>query len=143
MTPRDTRTGWVLEQMVLPALKQGGYSYNTQVRVGNRLGHGSHVVDAIADKDGAQILISLKWQQTASTAEQKVPFEVICLAETMHAGDYQRAYLVLGSEGWSLRQFYTTGGLARHLTSATLVDTSRSRISSRERIRVGYRRVRF
>jgi len=25
------------------------------------------------------ILISLKWQQSSGTAEQKVPFEVICL----------------------------------------------------------------
>lgn len=122
MTPRDTRTGWVLEQMVLPALKQGGYNCSIQVRVGNRLGHGSHVIDAVAEKDDAKILISLKWQQTAGTAEQKVPFEVICLAETMQAGAYQKAYLVLGGEGWTLRQFYTTGGLARHLTAAALVE---------------------
>jgi|ERR1017187_3327959 hypothetical protein len=121
MTPRDTGTGWVLEQMVLPALTRGGYTHKTQVRVGDRLGHGRHFVDAVAEKDGAKFLISVKWQQVSGTAEQKVPFEVICLAETMTTGEFARAYLVLGGEGWKLREFYTSGGLARHLTAADRV----------------------
>ena len=121
MTPRDTGTGWVLEQMVLPALTRGGYTYKTQVKVGDRLGHGRHFVDAVAEKDGAKFLISVKWQQVSGTAEQKVPFEVICLAEVMMTGEFAKAYLVLGGEGWKLRTFYTTGGLARHLTAADSV----------------------
>ena len=119
---RDTATGSVLEQMVLPALRLGGYTCTLQVDVGARLGHGRHVVDAIAEKDQDRFLISVKWQQTGGTAEQKVPYEVMCLAETMRTGAYTKAYLVLGGEGWKLRQFYTTGGLATHLTSAGLVD---------------------
>ncbi|HUL71954.1 MAG TPA: PD-(D/E)XK nuclease superfamily protein [Vicinamibacterales bacterium] len=119
---RDTATGSVLEQMVLPALRLGGYSYALQVDVGPRLGHGRHIVDAVAEKGSDRFLISVKWQQTGGTAEQKVPFEVMCLAETMRAGGYARAYLVLGGEGWKLRQFYTSGGLANHLTAAALVD---------------------
>ena len=31
MSPRNTRTGGVLERMVLPALDQGGYTYITEV----------------------------------------------------------------------------------------------------------------
>src|SRR5947208_521080 len=104
--------------MVLPALKRGGYTYKKQVNVGDRLGRGRHVVDAVAEKDGAKFLISVKWQQVSGTAEQKVPFEVICLAEAMANGDFAKAYLVLGGEGWKLREFYTSGGLARHLTAA-------------------------
>jgi hypothetical protein len=119
---RDTATGGVLEQMVLPALRLGGYTYALQVDVGARLGHGRHVVDAVAEKGQDRLLISVKWQQTGGTAEQKVPFEVMCLAETMRTGGYAKAYLVLGGEGWKLRQFYTTGGLAGHLTSAGLVE---------------------
>ena len=39
MTPRrNTRTGGVLERMILPALDQGGYSYTIQVNIGQRLG---------------------------------------------------------------------------------------------------------
>src|SRR5438309_4509901 len=36
--PRDTRTGGVLENMVLPALERGGYQYKKQVVIGKRLG---------------------------------------------------------------------------------------------------------
>jgi len=57
---------------------------------------GSHVVDAVAEKNGKQILISVKWQQVSGTAEQKVPFEVLCLLEAIENGPYQKAYLVLG-----------------------------------------------
>src|SRR5437667_12621928 len=81
MSPRNTRTGSVLEAMILPALKQGGYGYSSQQVIGSRFGGGRHIVDAIAEKDEQRFLISLKWQQTGGTAEQKVPFEVISLAD--------------------------------------------------------------
>jgi hypothetical protein len=122
MVPRDTGTGGVLEQMVLPALRRGGYTYRTQVHIGERLGGGRHVVDALAEKAGRRFLVSLKWQQTSGTAEQKVPFEVICLAEAVRSGGYAKAYLVLGGEGWKLRDFYTGGGLRQHLTNVESVE---------------------
>lgn len=122
MSPGSTRTGGVLEQMILPALDAGGYAYEKQVQLGKRLGIGRHVVDAIAEKDGRKILISLKWQQVSGTAEQKVPFEIICLLEALDAGQHDRAYLVLGGEGWTLRNFYTAGGLKRFLVNADKVD---------------------
>ena len=82
--PRDTRTGGVLEAMVLPSLTRGGYSYKTQEVVGTRLGGGGrHFVDATAEKGDKRYLISLKWQQTSGTAEQKVPFEIICLVDAV------------------------------------------------------------
>ena len=105
MTPRDTRTGAVLEQMILPALERGGYAYRSQVNIGVRPGGRKHVVDAVAEKDGKRWLASLKWQQVGGTAEQKVPFEVISLAEALTAGEYAGAYLVLGGNGWSPREF--------------------------------------
>jgi len=60
---RDTRTGGVLEAMVLPALRRGGYQYQTQVKCGQRIGGGTHKVDAGAEKGGQRIVVSLKWQQ--------------------------------------------------------------------------------
>jgi len=45
---RNTRTGGVLERMVLPALEHGGYEYRIQVDIGQRLGIGHHFVDVIA-----------------------------------------------------------------------------------------------
>jgi hypothetical protein len=122
MSPGSTRTGGVLERMVLPALEQGGYTYDLQVKLGKRLGLGNHVVDVIARKDGRSVLVSLKWQQVAGTAEQKVPFEVICLLDALEAGQHEKAYLVLGGEGWTLRGFYTAGGLRRFLVNSDKVE---------------------
>ncbi|HEV8703263.1 MAG TPA: PD-(D/E)XK nuclease superfamily protein [Candidatus Polarisedimenticolia bacterium] len=118
MSPRNTTTGSVLEQMILPALRRGGYEVNLQVNVGKRLGGGRHIVDAVAAKQGLRWLISMKWQQVSGTAEQKVPFEVICLAEAVQSELFEAAYLVLGGPGWSLRDFYTGDGLRQHLSHA-------------------------
>ena len=73
------------------------------------------MVDVVAEKENQKVLISLKWQQVGGTAEQKVPFEMISLIEAIKTGPYTHAYLVLGGEGWTLREFYTGGGLADHI----------------------------
>ena len=83
---------------------------------------GRHKVDVLAQKGDQNYLISLKWQQVSGTAEQKIPFEVISLAHAMQEGDYAQAYLVLGGDGWSLRDFYTSGGLNEHLVHPELVE---------------------
>lgn len=108
--------------MVLPALSQGGYSYETQVHVGQRVGGGRHRVDVLAAKSGHRYLVSLKWQQTGGTAEQKVPFEVICLIDAVQTGDFAKAYVVLGGDGWTLREFYVSGGLTQYIPDAGTVE---------------------
>ncbi|MGD1027404.1 PD-(D/E)XK nuclease superfamily protein [Candidatus Binatus soli] len=115
MAHRDTGTGAVLEKMMLPALERGGYSCHAQVRNGTRLGGGTHFVDIVAEKGGQKLLISVKWQQVSGTAEQKVPFEIICLEDALRSGEYQRALVVLGGDGWKLRDFYVAGGLDDYL----------------------------
>ena len=61
---RNTQTGKVMEEMMLHALDFGGYSVDTQVRIGERLGGGRHFADIVA-KDGVNtIIISSKWQQS-------------------------------------------------------------------------------
>lgn len=123
MSPRDTRTGKVLEEMILPALARGGYTFKKSVNIGKRLGAGGrHIVDVLAEKDGKEWLISMKWQQTAGTAEQKVPFEVLCLKVAVEEGNYQRAYLVLGGDGWTLRDFFTSGGLKDYISDIDMVE---------------------
>lgn len=125
MVSRNTTTGRVLEQMILPALEYRKYYYDTQVNIGERFGGGKHIVDIVAKKPtGEKYLISLKWQQVSGTAEQKVPFEAMCLAEAVLSsnGDYVKAYLVLGGEGWKLRNFFIGGGLSRHLRYNHLVE---------------------
>jgi hypothetical protein len=117
MTPgRNTSTGRVLENMILPALKQGGYSFYKPGRpIGERIGGGKHYVDLIAAKGSKKYIISLKWQQVSGTAEQKIPYEVICLSDAVEKGNYDGAYLVLGGPGWKLRDFYVSGGLDKYL----------------------------
>lgn len=118
MSPGNTQTGGVLEAMVLPALERGGYTSQVHVHVGKRIGMGRHIVDVVAEKDDRKLLVSMKWQQVPGTAEQKVPFEVICLLDAMDVspGIYEKAYVVLGGEGWKLRGFYTSGGLIKYIT---------------------------
>jgi hypothetical protein len=108
--------------MILPALERGGYSHDEQVVVGTRLGGSKHKADAVAQKNGEKVIVSLKWQQVGGTAEQKVPFEVMCLAQEVKSKAFQKAYVVLGGEGWSLRNFYTSGELLKHLIDAALVN---------------------
>ena len=117
MTPGDTRTGAVLEAMILPSLDRGGYCYQTQVDIGERPGGGRHKIDVLAERESKKILISLKWQQVSGTAEQKVPFEIICLLEAMDNSNtpYEKAYLVLGGNGWKLKDYYLSGKLSKYL----------------------------
>ena len=121
---RDTTTGAVMEAMVLPALERGGYEYYRQVDIGERLGGGKHVVDLVAyNQSGVGFLVSLKWQQTSGTAEQKVPYEAMCLlqAALSEPDRYARAYLVLGGPAWTLRDFYTNGGLLPYMRHEELL----------------------
>lgn len=122
MSPGNTRSGGVLEAMVLPAVKQAGYTCTLQVNIGKRLGIGRHFIDVVAEKGERRILISMKWQQVSGTAEQKVPFEIICLLEALDAGPYAKAYLVLGGEGWTLRNFFVGEGLKKYLAYADKVE---------------------
>lgn len=123
MTARNTSTGHVLEQMVRPALRRGGYSLlnnGRQVVVGHKPNGKPYRADVVAvSPAGKHYIISLKWQQTSGTAEQKVPFELISLLHILRArrGAYHKAYLVLGGPGWSLREFYVSGGLRSYITT--------------------------
>jgi len=56
---RNTRTGGVLERMVVPALELGGYAYRIQVDIGQRLGIGHHFIDVIAEKDSRRRVTSI------------------------------------------------------------------------------------
>ena len=102
-------------------MNRGGYTSLRQQFVGQRCGGGVHKVDAVVKKNEEKSLVSLKWQQSGGTAEQKVPFEVMCLADAVTSGHGARAFLVLGGDGWKLRDYYTSGKLAEHLIHASLV----------------------
>ena len=124
MSPRDTGTGEVLEQTIIPALRRGGYKFKAQAYIGERPGGRRHKVDYIVAKEGQKaILISSKYQEVGGTAEQKVPFEVISLIKAIREskGRFERAHIVLGGKGWTLREFYTSGGLNPYLKDTDIV----------------------
>ena len=78
-------------------------------------------MDLAAEKSGDEFLISMKWQQSSGTAEQKVPFEIICLAEAIReTPSYKRGYVVLGGPGWTLRDYYV-GKIQKHLVGTEAV----------------------
>lgn len=111
--------------MVLSALAKGGYTYREQVVIGQRPGGGKHKVDLlVTSPDGHQIPVSMKWQQVSGTAEQKVPFEIICLADAVHKsnGKYKKACIVLGGEGWTLREYYLRGDIRQYLKDCDPVE---------------------
>ena len=115
---RNTTTGKQFETEVKMALQGLGFRVAEQVQVGTRPNGGKHMIDIVAKKGEHSWLISLKWQQSSGTAEQKVPYEVICLSEALKQsrGQHKAAYLVLGGDGWTLKKFYLSGGLDRHLS---------------------------
>ena len=43
-------------------------------------------------------------------------------SEVVLPGDFVKAYLVLGGEGWTLRDFYVSGDLKQHLSHADKVE---------------------
>src|SRR5438309_9368162 len=101
------------------------YQYKNQVVTGKRLGGHNQKVDVLAWRaQSEQIPISLKWQQTSGTAEQKVPFEILCLADAVHKsrGRFNKAYLVLGGSGWTLREFYVSGQIREYLKDCEVVE---------------------
>jgi hypothetical protein len=125
MSPGSTRTGRVLEEMVLPALQEAGYQYKKQSCIGRVMGGRPYRADLLVydPASGRRIVVSLKWQQVAGTAEQKVPFEVIALLELLESGECDKVYLVLGGTGWTpqLREFYLSEGLCRFIPGADRV----------------------
>ena len=124
MSPRNTKSGSVLEQMVQHALEQGKYKYVRGKKVGTRFGVSGHIIDTYAEDPRGRIhLISLKWQQVSGTAEQKVPFEVISLIDLLLKNEnYYKAHLVLGGNGWRYKDFYVSGGLSPYIRNADRVN---------------------
>ncbi len=58
----------------------------------------------------------------SGTAEQKVPFEIICFADILLENNkYEKVYLILGGNGWTLKEYYLSGKLEKHLTYSKLV----------------------
>lgn len=106
-----TKTGSTLEVSVEAVLINNSYAVRKQHVVGSKPGGGRHKADIVGMRpNGSQFLVSLKWQQTTGSAEEKIPFEVIKLLHTLRENPqtYDKAYIVVGGDGFSagLVEFY-------------------------------------
>ena len=128
---RDTTTGSVLEDSLIPALERIGYRFTKQAVVGEKVNGRKHRVDLLVEDSDGQFLVEMKWQQTSGTAEQKIPFEVINLMHSCQESGFRKAYLVLGGtdqgigsnkSGWTLRQWYLDRGLAEYINYEAFVE---------------------
>ncbi|RIH89042.1 hypothetical protein Mlute_00451 [Meiothermus luteus] len=120
-----TRSGKIFESMLETALRENGYDFLVQGRVKGSLAGRSHKVD-FAIRAPSQVFVSLKWQGTSGTTEEKVPFEVVRLLDLLRKAEQvvsrgseevtlraERAYVVLADDGWNrhLKEWYERGGL--------------------------------
>lgn len=106
-----TKTGSTLEVTVEAVLINNSYAVQKQQVVGTKPGGGRHRADIVGMRpNGSKFLVSLKWQQTTGSAEEKIPFEVIKLLHTLRENPavYDKAYIVVGGDGFTagLVEFY-------------------------------------
>ena len=106
-----TKTGSTLEVTVEAVLINNSYAVTKQQVVGTKPGGGRHRADIVGMRpNGSKFLVSLKWQQTAGSAEEKIPFEVIKLLHALreNPASFDKAYIVIGGDGFNpgLVEFY-------------------------------------
>lgn len=63
-----------------------------------------------------------RFRDNAKFCGERGRFERIVRLQVQPSAPLRGDVLVLGGEGWKLRQFYTGGGLKSHLVDADMVD---------------------
>ena len=93
-----TRTGTGQELMIESLLEFNHCDYQKQVFIGKQLFNNRYKADFVI---GRSIIVSLKWQQVAGTAEQKVIYEIASLIKIIENDNFKKAYVVIGGNGFS------------------------------------------
>ena len=97
--PRRTdKTGKCFEYFCEHLLCLSGVNVDEQENIGLRPTGGAHNTDLIVDEE---VIISLKYQDVAGTAEEKIPYEQMCLQHACETYGYKKAVIVLAGPGWS------------------------------------------
>ncbi|AIX17275.1 hypothetical protein Syn7803C76_52 [Synechococcus phage ACG-2014b] len=95
---RTDKTGKDFENLCEYILCLSGVNVEEQVNIGLRPTGGAHNVDLIVDEE---VIISLKYQDVAGTAEEKIPYEQMCLQHACETYGYKKAVVVLAGPGWT------------------------------------------
>jgi hypothetical protein len=106
------QTGKAFEYLCEHLLDVAKYSVEEQICIGLRPTGGNHNTDLIVDEN---IIISLKYQDVAGTAEEKIPYEQICLQHAIETYSYSRAIIVLAGPGWKHDECYRNNCLSKWL----------------------------
>ena len=106
MTRRTDKTGKDFENFVVHTLEEMGLNVTEQDIVGCRPTGGNHVTDVIVNE---RVIVSLKYQNVAGTAEEKIPYEQMCLQHACQTYGYEKALLVLAGPGWKHDKEYIDG----------------------------------
>lgn len=112
---RNTTTGTNYEDKI-KYLIETNTNHRVRIRynIGKKRNGGNHIVDILLNE---KELISLKYQKTGGTAEEKIPFEVIKLQEAIDDYHYEKATIVLAGEdkAWTLKEYYLSGDFMKYL----------------------------
>lgn len=84
--------------MIESLLEFNHYDYQKQVFIGKQLFNNRYKADFVIDHS---IIVSLKLQQVARTAEQKVIYEVASLIKIIENDNFKEAYVVIGGNEFS------------------------------------------
>ena len=95
---RTDKTGKDFENLCEHILCLSGVNVEEQVNIGLRPTGGAHNTDLIVDEE---VIVSLKYQDVAGTAEEKIPYEQMCLQHACETYGYKKAVIVLAGPGWT------------------------------------------
>ena len=93
-----TTAGTEVENFIEYQLEQEGYNVETQVAAAGINVDWSRIDIVLPDRNEA---ISLKYQDVAGTAEEKILYEAESLSLMCHAHEYARGTIILSGGGWS------------------------------------------
>lgn len=110
---RQTQEGHQSAQgAVAAALRARGVTFTEGVRLLDVWGYPYEVEFLLFPSTGERVPVKVMWQDSPGSAEQKVPWHVIHLRRAAEeTSDIERAYLVLGGNGWTRKDAFTGGRL--------------------------------
>jgi len=112
---RNTTTGISYEDRIKNLIEtHTNHRVRARFNIGKKRNGGKHIVDILLNE---KELISLKYQKTTGTAEEKIPFEVIKLQQAIDDYDYTKATIVLAGDddAWSLKDYYLSGDFMKYM----------------------------
>ena len=95
----DKMSGKDFEKLIAKILKENKSLVAEQVDIGIKFNNKRHIIDILVN---GNILISIKWQYTGGTAEEKVVYEMGTLQDKINFNGYKKAFVILGGPGWTI-----------------------------------------